>query len=104
MGETNVYGKYCNIFVHSNLVSEDKGIGQNVSLQFDLNETFEHMKEAGGSSAFLGKQRRRQSAAEQEILIRCCLVEEENVCPGSGDTEQLEFRKSAAMWLAVSEC
>lgn len=38
MGKTNVYGKYCIIFLHSKLVSEDKEFGWNVCLKFDVNQ------------------------------------------------------------------
>lgn len=50
MGETNVCGKYCIIFLHSKLVSEDKELGWNVSLKFDVNEKkFKCSKEAGAA-------------------------------------------------------
>lgn len=53
MGETNVCGKYCIIFLHSKLVSEDKELGWNVSLKFDLNKKkFKCSKEVGTALLF----------------------------------------------------
>lgn len=98
MGKTNVYGKYCIIFLHSKLVSEDKEFGWNVRLKFDVNKKkFKCAKEDGGSSAFLGRRRGRQLAARQDPdpLHRHSPVEEQNVCPGSRDTNQRELKKSA---------